>query len=302
MKNSTTYFAHRDHLGSTRLLTNQSVYDSLDYLPFGEQIAGATGTTHKFTGKERDTESGLDNFGARFYSSGFGTFTSVDPARMSLSAFVDPQRLNRYSYVRNNPLRNFDPDGRDTRTTAKGPDLDQMVKAVATEYRRESFRKDFNQLKKSDITFVFNKKDESRLDTSDGVNHLVILGNVELKPARDQNGAIVRSSTTADINLDLDRAKDAPRGTTIAVREETHHGVQADKNPEGFDKAQTGQDEPGREALEADAHTFRDAPSAPNDAPTMTQEEAEKVVRDMLTSPPPPPASPSPPKPNNNAI
>src|SRR5205823_4800694 len=70
MRDSTTYFAHPDHLG-TRLLTsmNQSVYDSLDYLPFGEQIAGDTGTTHKFTGEERDSESGLDNVGARYNSS-----------------------------------------------------------------------------------------------------------------------------------------------------------------------------------------------------------------------------------------
>jgi hypothetical protein len=46
-KDDTTYFAHRDHLGSTRLLTRlgQIVCDSMDYLPFGEQIAGDTCTT-----------------------------------------------------------------------------------------------------------------------------------------------------------------------------------------------------------------------------------------------------------------
>src|ERR1700735_4653009 len=61
-KNSTTYFVHPDHLGSTRLMTamNQSIYENIDYLPFGEQIAGASNTTHKFTGYERDAESGND--------------------------------------------------------------------------------------------------------------------------------------------------------------------------------------------------------------------------------------------------
>lgn len=70
--NSTVYFVHEDHLGSTRLMTNLSgcVVDSLDYLPFGEQNSvGSTSCTaedtiQKFTGKERDSESGLDNFGA----------------------------------------------------------------------------------------------------------------------------------------------------------------------------------------------------------------------------------------------
>jgi hypothetical protein len=56
------------HLSSTRLLTTQTktVFDSMDYLPFGEQIAGASGIRHKFTGKERDPESNLDNFEARY--------------------------------------------------------------------------------------------------------------------------------------------------------------------------------------------------------------------------------------------
>ena len=80
-KNSTTYFIHKDHLGSTRVMTamDDSVYDSMDYMPYGEQIAGDTGTTHKFTGKERDSESILDNFGARYFSSSLGRFASPDP-------------------------------------------------------------------------------------------------------------------------------------------------------------------------------------------------------------------------------
>jgi hypothetical protein len=55
-----TYFIHTDHLGSTRTVTNYlgGVTDKMDYLPYGEQIAGGTFTTHKFTGYERDAESG----------------------------------------------------------------------------------------------------------------------------------------------------------------------------------------------------------------------------------------------------
>jgi RHS repeat-associated protein len=65
---------------------------------------------HKFTGKERDTESGLDNFEARYTGSSLGRFMSPDPLA---GHTVDPQTLNRYAYVRNNPLNLTDPTGLD---------------------------------------------------------------------------------------------------------------------------------------------------------------------------------------------
>jgi RHS repeat-associated protein len=107
-----TQFVHVDHLGSTRLLTtmSQSVADSLDYLPFGEQIAGGTGTTHKFTGKERDSESNLDNFAARYDSWSVGRFMSPDPENAGANS-TNPQSWNMYSYVLNNPLIFTDPTG-----------------------------------------------------------------------------------------------------------------------------------------------------------------------------------------------
>lgn len=113
-ENSTTYFVTTDHLGSTRLMTamNKSVYDSMDYMPFGEQIAGATGSTHKFTGKERDAESNLDNFGARYNSSQLGRFMSPDPENYGANP-TNPQSWNMYAYVLNNPLTFVDPFGLD---------------------------------------------------------------------------------------------------------------------------------------------------------------------------------------------
>ncbi|MCL4852251.1 MAG: RHS repeat-associated core domain-containing protein, partial [Bryobacteraceae bacterium] len=65
----------------------------------------------RFTGKERDAETGLDYFGARYYSGTQGRFTSVDPA-MESALLEDPQTWNRYSYVYNRPLTLVDPDGR----------------------------------------------------------------------------------------------------------------------------------------------------------------------------------------------
>ncbi len=71
----------------------------------------------QFSGKERDAESGLDYFGARYYSGAQGRFTTPDwsdkPEPIPYANLNDPQTLNLYSYVRNNPLSKADPDGHD---------------------------------------------------------------------------------------------------------------------------------------------------------------------------------------------
>jgi RHS repeat-associated protein len=122
-----TLYLTEDHLGSTRLETNElgAAVAYHDYLPFGEEIpspiggrgslyGASDGVTHKFTRKERDTETGgsategMDYFGARYFSSTQGRFTSADPLGGGL---IDPQTLNRYAYVRNNPLASTDPTG-----------------------------------------------------------------------------------------------------------------------------------------------------------------------------------------------
>jgi RHS repeat-associated protein len=66
---------------------------------------------HKFTGKERDSESRLDNFGARYDESNLGRFLSSDIGAFHLD---NPQSLNRYAYALNNPLFYVDPDGQDS--------------------------------------------------------------------------------------------------------------------------------------------------------------------------------------------
>ena len=71
----------------------------------------------QFTSKERDAETGLDFFGARYFGSAQGRFTSPDwsekPQAVPYADFTDPQTLNLYSYVRNNPLNRTDPSGHD---------------------------------------------------------------------------------------------------------------------------------------------------------------------------------------------
>ena len=132
---SGTKYISVDHLGSTRLVTDTGQNQEIcyDYLPFGEQIASgtdgrtsscftsaATPLTQKFTGKERDTETGLDFFRPGICHRPRG----ASPAPTRLGNFVanaaDPQSWNMYAYARNNPLAFIDPSGYDYCETPNG--------------------------------------------------------------------------------------------------------------------------------------------------------------------------------------
>jgi len=141
----TSYFT-TDHLGSTRLVTDGggAVKARYDYLPFGEELGATIGartvrmgysaadsTKQKFTQKERDSESGLDYFLARYYSSAQGRFTSPDKPIADQQA-GDPQSWNLYPYVRNDPLKYVDPQGR------QRSEMSDDRKAIAEKRRREA--------------------------------------------------------------------------------------------------------------------------------------------------------------------
>jgi RHS repeat-associated protein len=136
----TTCYLTADHLGSTRMVTDGAgnLVSLHDYLPFGEEntlhtgagYGAVDGVTQKFTGKERDQETGLDYFGARYLSSAQGRFTSPDefvggayevggsrptkPGPLPYADIGNPQSLNKYVYALDNPLRYIDPDGHST--------------------------------------------------------------------------------------------------------------------------------------------------------------------------------------------
>jgi RHS repeat-associated protein len=117
------HFQLQDWLGSRRVQTDiaGNPEETFSNLPFGDGFtttpaSGAPSTAddateHHFTGKERDTESGLDYFGARYYGSSMGRFMSADNGEDQ--DMQNPQSWNLYSYVQNNPLTNTDPDGHD---------------------------------------------------------------------------------------------------------------------------------------------------------------------------------------------
>ena len=114
------YFS--DHLGSHAIVENatgSACEQDIDYYPYGgvehDFCTTPVAQNYKFTGKERDAESGLDNFGARYYASNVGRFMTPDwaarPTAVPYAVLGDPQSLNLYTYVRNDPISSVDPDG-----------------------------------------------------------------------------------------------------------------------------------------------------------------------------------------------
>jgi len=107
------YFYHSDHLGSSSFITdaNGIVSQHLQYLPYGELFAEQRDNTaryytpYKFSGKEKDEETGYSYFGARYYMPELSIWSAVDPMTDERSW------LSPYNYCQNNPVMLTDPDG-----------------------------------------------------------------------------------------------------------------------------------------------------------------------------------------------
>lgn len=107
------FFHHDDHLSGSNVSTDKGgdIVELNDYFPYGEsriEFSNDFENNYLFTGQEKDDESGLYYYGARYYDSEIGRFTSVDPWEGDVN---DPQTLNKYTYVNNNPLKYNDPTG-----------------------------------------------------------------------------------------------------------------------------------------------------------------------------------------------
>jgi RHS repeat-associated protein len=137
-----TYYYHADHLGSTSVVTdhNGEVYERLEYTPYGEtwldETSGNTyfDTPYRFSAKEKDEETGLYYYGARYLDPKYSRWISADPAlgdylpqapvndeakkhNQSLpgqGGVYNVINLNLYHYAGNNPIKYTDPDGKST--------------------------------------------------------------------------------------------------------------------------------------------------------------------------------------------
>ena len=122
-----------DWLGTRRVTTDYegNAQASCLSLPYGNgETCTATPTEHLFTGKVRDAESGNDYFGARYYASDMGRFLipdwSAKEEPVPYAKLDDPQTLNLYAYLMNNPLGGVDADGHDS----AGQEMDRVSEQV----------------------------------------------------------------------------------------------------------------------------------------------------------------------------
>jgi RHS repeat-associated protein len=224
-----------DHLGSTRLVTNSSgnVESRHDYLPFGKEVPVDLGGRNlvpgytakqnilqRFTGKERDPETGLDYFGARYMASAQGRFTSPDPL-LSSAHITQPQSWNRYSYALNNPLKFTDPHGlyicNGTKDECKA--FESALKQV--ERARNSFKKgsaEYNALNSS--LQAYGKK-----GVDNGV--AVQFGATRSGGAGDTNIGIAVTAGTANKAVTADNPTGQNTIVTLDLAKHTSNGLLA---------------------------------------------------------------------------
>jgi RHS repeat-associated protein len=118
------FYYFSDHLKTASVITDSlgNIKSESDFYPWGGELQFINNDPnhYKFTGKERDAETQLDYFGARYYSNGLGRFVSSDwsavPVPVPYADLTDPQSLNQYSYVRNVPTSKADFDGHQSAT------------------------------------------------------------------------------------------------------------------------------------------------------------------------------------------
>ncbi|MGH9745493.1 MAG: RHS repeat-associated core domain-containing protein [Candidatus Acidiferrales bacterium] len=118
------FYYGEDVLGSSAAIvetpagqTTATVCSDSDYYPYGGEkvVTNTCPQNYKWTGKERDAETGNDDFDARYYSPMYGRFLSADwsavPAAVPYANLTNPQTLNLYAIVRDNPESYADLDG-----------------------------------------------------------------------------------------------------------------------------------------------------------------------------------------------
>ena len=108
------FYYHGDHLGSSAYLTDEAgaITQTLNYLPYGEDWVDVHNSPnylsrYKYNGKEKDPESGLHYYGARYYDSDISQWLSIDPMADKYPS------LSPYNYCADNPVILVDPDGRE---------------------------------------------------------------------------------------------------------------------------------------------------------------------------------------------
>lgn len=314
-----TSYLTEDALGTPRVITggDAQIRGRHDYLPFGEEISTSVGgrmsvpgygstdnIRRQFTQKERDNETGLDYFGARYYAATQGRFTSVDPIKLGIDRLFDPQRMNLYAYVRNNPLAFTDPDGKDL--ILGSGDQKRIKKAMVEIAKRPGGRELLQKLDKLTIQIIVSTGETSRGDY--GHNGSADPNKKpQYTPVRDANGNVVDiKGDPIAITLDFNRA-DKDRKENRA-RAENNKGMEAaglPGKPLISDVPKSDSELEGHELVHGEFQFFKNGDTTDQDAVTgridailaepidkNLAKDAEQFVDTLLQPNQPPPPSP----------
>ena len=171
------------------------------------------------TGKERDGETGLDYFLARYMSSAQGRFTSPDPIQLMPQKLVDPQQWNMYGYARNSPLRFVDPTGMYVDDCASGDKactkrIDKFEKA------RQKDLKSKNEAVR-DAASQYGERGKAN-----GVTvHVLTQAQMKAAIGQNANGATAPNSTTKGVDVYFDAALGGKDLQRTVAHEGTHLGM-----------------------------------------------------------------------------
>ena len=177
----TVYYLFTDHLGSSNVSYRADGQQTITqrYYPWGTIRPGpsnALPTDYTFTGQKLDESTGLMYYGARYYDPALGRFVQADTIVPNLA---NPQDLNRYAYVRNNPLKYTDPSGHW---------LDTVIDIVS-------------------ISMTINEIRQEGLNWKNGLSLVADVGSL-LLPVVAGGGMVIRAATKADDVIDAARVVD----------------------------------------------------------------------------------------------
>ena len=214
--------------------------DSLNcaiFLHGGERVLTAGPNNYKVTGKERDSETGMDYFGARHYSSAVGRFMVPDwaakPTSVPYADFGDPQSLNLYGYVRNDPISRADADGHDP-AGACGPNGTMCPPVPHVDGGKDPIpdrastpEKEQNQNPLSSVTVLGNKvgitygsglTDAQRLSASDAIAAAAgVLNKNASSLTADQTKAIGQISSFSVVGPKTDLGATGKGSMTLSI-------------------------------------------------------------------------------------
>ena len=234
------HFYFSDHLGSHAVVENATgtvCEQDIDYYPYGGQendYCPNVAQNYKFTGKERDSESGLDNFGKRYFGSSLGRFQTPDPL-LNSGRPENPQTWNKYAYVLNNPLKLTDPTGL-WEWAANTCASDDKKCNKKYEQNQQKFRDALKDLQKARDSYTKGSKEYNRLNASlsaygtenDGNNVKVGFGALagsaaaETTPSADTHGNL-------SFNVTFDPSKVGNAAPVDVGHEGTH--ISDEQNP-----------------------------------------------------------------------